>query len=226
MELRKARPSELPKLSISLLLIGFIVIGFGFYLFGELAEDVLEEEKFAIDQVVQNQVNSFQTPWLNTAFRYITEAGSVLWLTIVSVIIAVFLLFSSNKSMWNVIYFAIGMLGISLMTKLLKVGFERQRPDVLDQYDGTGFSFPSGHATGSLLLYGFLIYFVSLSPWNRIWKTIVNIMLTVLILLIGLSRVYLGVHYVTDIAAGFLLGLSWLIMCIIAIEITVWRKRK
>ena len=139
---------------------------------------------------------------------------------------SVYLFMASAFSRWVAIYFVVNMLGISALTKILKVSFERNRPEVLAEYDGTGFSFPSGHTTGALTFYGFLIYLVVSSSMKKQWKWALNIFLGLLILLVGLSRVYLGVHFFSDVMAGMLFGLAWLLVCIGALEITLWNQRR
>ncbi|GGD11622.1 phosphatase PAP2 family protein [Pontibacillus salipaludis] len=220
------KPSDFSKKSIIILLIGFVTIGMAVYLFAELAEQVIEEEKFAFDQMVTDWVRDIQAPWLGTVFGWITELGSVILLTVASVLFALFIYFFTKKSRWVIVYFAINMLGISLLTKVLKLLFERQRPEVLQQYDGTGFSFPSGHSTGSMVFYGFLIYMVSTTRWKKSIRYALNTILGLLIFLIGFSRVYLGVHFPTDILAGFAFGISWLFVCIYGLELTLWRQRR
>lgn len=218
--------SDLSKASIIVILAGFAIIGGAVYFFSELAEEVLEKEIFAIDQVATDVVISISTPWMDTFWGIVTDLGSVTILTIASIILLVYLLFFSPFSRWVGIYFAVNMIGISALTKLLKLTFERQRPDVLAEYDGTGFSFPSGHSSGSMVFYGFLIYIVVISPMKKGWKRLLNGILGATVLLIGLSRAYLGVHYFTDIMAGFLFGTSWLLVCIIALEVTLWNQRR
>ncbi|MBX0359149.1 phosphatase PAP2 family protein [Halobacillus sp. Nhm2S1] len=218
--------SDLSKASIILILAGFLLVGGAVYFFTELAAEVLEQEKFVVDQAATDVVRSITTPWMDTFWGWTTELGSVLFISIASVALLIFLLFFSPFSRWVGIYFAIVMIGISSLTKLLKVTFERQRPEVLAEYDGTGFSFPSGHTTGSVVFYGFLIYLIVISPLKKPWKWTINIVLGILIALIGLSRIYLGVHFFTDVVGGTLFGLAWLLVCIAALEITIWNQRR
>ncbi|MGP4075460.1 phosphatase PAP2 family protein [Halobacillus sp. K22] len=218
--------SDLSKASIIIILTGFIAIGLSFYLFFELAGEVLEKEKFIVDQWAVNVKNSIGSPGLDQFFGWVTEAGSVTIITVMSILLFVYLLFFSPFSRWVGIYFAVNMIGISALTKGLKLIFERQRPDVLAEYDGTGFSFPSGHSTGAMVFYGFLIYLIGISRLRKGWKWLFNSLLATLILGVGLSRVYLGVHYFTDIIAGFLFGLAWLMICIAALEVTLWNQRR
>lgn len=212
--------SGLTKMSISIILGVLIIIGFAIYSFVEIAERVIESEPLMIDEFVFNVMGSFDQSWLASVMAIITEAGSVTWLTIASVILTIYLLFISDKSKWVAVYFMIDIVGVSLLTQVLKLVFARERPDILEQYDGTGFSFPSGHSTGSFAFYGFLIYIIFMSKMNSALKWVVNSCLVVLILLVGLSRVYLDVHFFSDVLAGFSFGLAWLALCILSLKIT------
>nr|WP_256558170.1 phosphatase PAP2 family protein [Halobacillus sp. A1] len=136
------------------------------------------------------------------------------------------LLFFIPYSKWVAVYLAVSMIGISLLTSGLKSLFGRDRPELLDQYDGTGYSFPSGHTTGSTVFYGFMIYLIVVSPLSKPVKWLVNILLFLMILAVSLSRVFLNVHYLTDILGGLALGFSWLLVCIAALEIMLWRGRR
>ena len=93
----------------------------------------------------------------------------------------------------------------------LKALFKRERPSIMRLIEITGFSFPSGHAYFSMLVYGYLAYLVYKSNDKKYRKRKISI-LTLLITCIGISRIYLGVHYLTDIIFGYSLGLLSLLM--------------
>ncbi|WP_226577317.1 phosphatase PAP2 family protein [Halobacillus litoralis] len=219
-------PSNPSKASIATIIIGFFLMGAAFYSFIVLAEEVVEEQKFAIDQMATDFVSAVNTPSLENFMGTITETGAVWWLTSGSLLILVYLIFISDKSNWLWIFFVINMIGISALTKGLKLIFERQRPEVLAKYDGVGFSFPSGHSSGSITFYGFLIYLVAVSHLNQKWKWVINILLGLLTITIAVSRTFIGVHYFTDILAGLALGLGWLLICIASLEMMLFRKRR
>lgn len=214
------------KASIVLILIGFVTIGLAFYFFMSLAEDVAEQEKFAIDRMVTEFIASFSTPALKNIMGYITYTGSVPWLIGGTVLLLAYLFFISSKSNWVSIFLLVNMLGISALTKGLKLLFERQRPAVLAQYDGTGYSFPSGHSTGAITFYGFLIYLISISKLDKKWKWMSSILLGIWISLVAFSRIFVGVHYFTDTLAGLSLGLAWLFICIGGLELMLLRNRR
>lgn len=218
--------SDLSKTSVFLILLGFASLGGCFYFFMELAAGVLEKQKFAIDQRAFDIVKSTSFPALDQFLKIVTQAGSVILITVASLSLAIYLLFFSKLSRWIGIYFVVTMAGVSSLTTLLKSQFARSRPEFMGEYHGSTSSFPSGHAAGALVFYGLIIYLIVISPLEKRWKWLINMLLGVLTLLIGISRVYMGVHFFTDVTAGFLFGLTWLLICIIALEITLWHQRK
>ena len=103
---------------------------------------------------------------------------------------------------------------IFIKNNLFKVIIARPRPDINRLVDETGYSFPSGHAITSMVFYGYLIYLIYKYVDNRKIKIPLMIFLILLIPIIGLSRIYLGVHYTSDVLGGFLLGTVYLILFI------------
>ncbi|MGP4039824.1 phosphatase PAP2 family protein [Gracilibacillus sp. D59] len=216
---------DISKIAIFTLIFGFIILVLTMTLFIELADDVLEKEKFFVDRIFQDYIAFPEGTWLHQIMEVVTEAGSVLFLTIMSILVAVYLFFA-KKSKWYSLFFSINMIGISLITQVLKLIIERERPELIAQYGGTGFSFPSGHSTGSVAFYGFIMYLL----WKKVsikWLKWVSVSFFALVAFaIAFSRVVLGVHFFTDIVAGMSLGLTWLVICIIALEFLLWRGRK
>ncbi len=186
-------------------------------LFFELAEDVWEQEKFTFDHVIMDYFQSVESGTLTNIFKIITEAGSVWWITAVSVLTVLFL-WLKKRDVLGVIFFILAIAGGGVFIFALKYVFQRERPSLAPEYDGNGFSFPSGHALGSFILYGFIIYLIGRE--KRFFKTrmLAISLLSLLIISIGLSRVYLHVHYPSDILAGYAVGLIWLICCIFSME--------
>ncbi len=110
---------------------------------------------------------------------------------------------------------------------LLKLIFKRPRPDIPLVDAARGLSFPSGHATMSCTFYGLLIYMVYKNVENKIARWLLISFLFMVIVMIGSSRVYLNVHYATDVIAGYCLGLMWLVLSIYILQkIELYSKRK
>ena len=94
----------------------------------------------------------------------------------------------------------------------LKATFHRTRPEFAAEFHMTSWSFPSGHAMDSLISYGLLAYWLR-TKFSE-WRVLIRITAIAVILLIGYSRIYLGVHYLSDVLAGYSAGMVWLIVCI------------
>ncbi|HEX6922907.1 MAG TPA: phosphatase PAP2 family protein, partial [Bacillales bacterium] len=104
--------------------------------------------------------------------------------------------------------------------------FQRQRPEIHRLIEVTGYSFPSGHAMGSFVFYGMLGYFFILFLKSEYLKAGSTLLMAGLIFMIGFSRVYLGVHYPSDVLAGFAAGGAWLTICIIGLKVVVMNLEK
>ncbi|TFE02324.1 phosphatase PAP2 family protein [Jeotgalibacillus salarius] len=214
----------IPARTYILIVTALVIIGGGFYIFAELGEEVLENEKIMIDQHAADFAESIATPGVTTFFAFITELGSVWALTVGSIIMLGVLWYFYQRKKWRIVYFVIAMGGVTLLISGLKAAFSRDRPNLIEQYDGTGYSFPSGHSTAPIVFYGFIIYLIIRSRLNALAKWVLNIALGILILLIAFSRLPLGVHYFTDVIGGLTLGLTWLVTCIAILEITLWQS--
>ncbi|XJS10735.1 phosphatase PAP2 family protein [Aerococcaceae bacterium WGS1372] len=154
-----------------------------------------------------------RTEWLTPFFMTITLLGNPPVMVALTIILALFVYLRHRQtllSLWVVLMMAIGSLGINPLVKNL-IG--RQRPDEnLRLVAETTFSFPSGHAFASMSLFGALIIILLLSMKESKWRTLLITFIGLTIILIGFSRLYLGVHYFSDIIAGYSLGLAWLLV--------------
>ena len=103
---------------------------------------------------------------------------------------------------------------ITILNQLLKRILQRPRPTEYRIIEETGYSFPSGHSMISMAFYGYLIYLIYKYVKNKYIKWISIILLSILICVIGISRIYLGVHYTSDVLGGFLISISYLIIYI------------
>ena len=103
---------------------------------------------------------------------------------------------------------------IKILNQMLKIVLKRPRPTEFRIINETGYSFPSGHSMISMAFYGLLIYLIYKKIKNKYLKATLIIILLLLILAIGISRIYLGVHYVSDVIGGFLISISYLIVYI------------
>lgn len=148
----------------------------------------------------------YKSDILTNIMKIITILGSAL-----SIILLTVLLIIVVKGKRNKILILINVIVTTLLNQLLKNVFQRGRP-IDSIIEESGYSFPSGHSMVSMAFYGFLIYLVYKS--NIKYKGLIVGLLSVLIVLIGISRIYLGVHYPTDVIGGFTLSLSYLLLFI------------
>ena len=173
-----------------------------------LAEDVLEKEITQGDIIGYNIVSKYLiSDFTIPLAKGLTRLGGAVFLILLSTILLIAL---KNKKIGLYIW---ANLGIStILNQALKHIFQRPRPTEYRIINEAGYSFPSGHSMVSMAFYGFLIYLIYKNVKNKYLKWGLIALLSLLILLIGLSRIYLGVHYTSDVIAGFLVSVSYLII--------------
>ncbi|OHA86742.1 MAG: hypothetical protein A3A96_01650 [Candidatus Zambryskibacteria bacterium RIFCSPLOWO2_01_FULL_39_39] len=164
----------------------------------------------AIDQAVLNFFTNNRVEWLSFLMLVITYAGSYLVAGSLSLLSAIS--FYIHKHTYRILPLFLTVAGSTISTFILKNIFYRARP-VEAIYIENSFSFPSGHATVAMALYGFIFYVIWKHDKHHLRNPFI-IFLAVLIVLIGLSRLYLGVHYLSDVLIGYTVGLFWLFISI------------
>lgn len=176
--------------------------------FLEILEDIFALERLKIDTIaykliVENMRNSF----LTEIFKFITFLGSQYILILITIISFVII---RNKKV--PIAITINLIISAVLNVLLKNIINRPRPEGYRIISETGYSFPSGHSMISMAFYGLILYIVFKNCKNKKLRNISCSMLSILIILIGFSRIYLGVHYASDVVGGFLVSISYLIV--------------
>lgn len=164
-----------------------------------------------MDQSVLNFFVGSRLEWLSFAVLIITYSGSyvvVIGLTLLSAIS-----FYIHKHTARILPLLMIVGGSAATTFVIKHIFFRARPLTEALYLETSSSFPSGHATAAMALYGFLVYIIYKHDKHHFKKPLM-IFLSLLIILIGASRLYLGVHYLSDVLTGYFIGLIWIILSI------------
>ena len=195
-----------------------LLVGLGLALvalwgFAKLADSVLEGETLALDHFVMLWINQHATPWLDAAALEVTALGSVVVVATVILVATAFLWFTHRRAAILLLWGAVA--GSVFLNLILKRIFERPRPTLFEwRTEYVGFSsFPSGHAMVSMVVYTILAYLIiDLDPPRQVKHTTVALA-AIIITLVGLSRVYLGVHYPTDILAGYAVGFAWASLC-------------
>ena len=175
-----------------------------------ILEDVLEDEILKLDIYGYDLVSKFLiSDFVTPIAKNITHLGGAIFLITLSLIL---LLIIKNKKIGILIWLN---LGISvLLNQALKFIIQRPRPTEFRIINESGYSFPSGHSMVSSAFYGFLIYLIYKNIKNKYLKWSLITLLSLVILTIGISRIYLGVHYTSDVIAGFLISVSYLIIFI------------
>ena len=159
------------------------------------------------DEQTVGFVNSIRKPLLNKFFIFISYFGAGDVIFFIAAAVSIFLILRIGKE--NILKLWIALIGAILSMSVLKLVIQRPRP--LDGItEEPSFSFPSAHAVLSAAFYGFILYLILRSDSSRAVKFIFSVGLSFLIILIGFSRLYLGVHYLSDVIGGYILGGLWL----------------
>ena len=210
--LRKTFPRD--AIIATLLSLGMACAVASLVLFAWLAEEVFEGDTAKFDDAIRIYVHQFAADGLPRLMTLISFLGSTIFLTSVSVLI--FLLFIWLRRYRSAVLFAATMLGSSFLNYTLKIVFARTRPiPYFDLPLPESFSFPSGHALCSACFYGVLAWLFATRTESRPLRILVWIAAGIMIFLVGLSRIYLGVHYPSDVAAGYLAALFWTLAVIL-----------
>lgn len=194
-----------------------IILGIGvsvvaFYAFWELTEEVLEQEKVLIDHAIMAGFYSIRTPWLTTFMQFVSFIGmdGILFL---SVLIPIY--FLSKHKVNRAIFFTV-MIGMgAIVNLLLKFIILRPRPTLDPLAVEHTFSFPSGHSMNSFIFFVTLAYFYYYFTRKRKRSLFIFGIAVLIILCIGISRIYLGVHYPSDVIGGYLAGLLWFVSILV-----------
>ena len=178
--------------------------------FLSLAEDVFHKEIMNGDIIGYKMVSTFLISDFTTSIaKFITNFGGAIFLIVLTITL---ILLIKNKKIGFSIF--LNLTFATILNQLLKRILQRPRPTEFRIVEESGYSFPSGHSMVSMAFYGYLIYLIYKYIENKYIKWISIIMLSILICSIGISRIYLGVHYTSDVLGGFLISISYLIIYI------------
>ncbi|MFD2247564.1 phosphatase PAP2 family protein [Pontibacter ruber] len=199
---------------LALLSVRFVLLSLLFlvclYLLGHLIYDVFAEGDTGFDTTMFALADRITSPGMTRAMRMVSSLASDDYLAVAPALVT--LIFSFWKGLrWHGLQVLVISFTCTLINQLLKHLFARARPTG-ELQEVSGLSFPSGHAMIGGVFYGLLIYIVWLTVADKKRRWLLCIFLTLLILLIGFSRIYLRVHFATDVVAGYLMGLLWLML--------------
>ncbi len=184
------------------------------WVFGQLAEELWEGKPFFFDVPVLHFIHSFASPTLDVWIGHLTRLGGATGMVPLSVAICVFLLVQRRAR--DARFFAVAAGGAALINLLAKACFGRARPALWPSpMPETDYSFPSGHAMASMAVAAAIMVMV----WPTRWRWPLGIVAGVFVSLIGLTRLYLGVHFPSDILAGWSVSLAWVLGVALIVEV-------
>lgn len=200
----------------------FVVLGINVFI--ELTDKMAADGFKSFDDTVFDFFISRRTPFLTDYFTFVTEVGDVRGYLIVIGLATIISVFYFKK--WKYIAQIVFVMAISSLSNLvLKRFINRARPDLEHMVTVETLSYPSGHAMAAMAFYGFIAYLFYKFKIRKAIKYSVIFLLGVLIVSIGISRIYLGVHFPSDIVGGFTAGAIWVIFCIVLFNlIEVFRR--
>lgn len=190
-------------------------------LFLALTEDVFNHEMMNGDIIGYKFISTYLiNDSLTPIFKIITWFGSATCILPLTLLLFIVI---KNKKIGLLI--GTNLIIITILNQVLKFILQRPRPTEYRIINEMGYSFPSGHSMVSMAFYGFLIYLIYKNIKNKYLKSPLIIILSLLVVMIGVSRIYLGVHYTSDVCAGFLLSISYLILYINLTNRLIFNKK-
>ncbi|WP_296528391.1 phosphatase PAP2 family protein [Rhodoferax sp.] len=173
-----------------------------------------------VDQALTDALRASVAPWTQQLFAVLTHLGDPATLTLLGLGIALVLVMHGQRAM--ALGWVLALAGNGLLNPTLKQVFGRARPLQAQQFvQATGLSFPSGHSSGAVVAYGMLAY-LALKLLAPRWQLPALLAAASLVVTVGASRVFLRVHFSSDVLAGFASGAAWLALCITALELVLW----
>jgi undecaprenyl-diphosphatase len=200
---RAPRPRRLLRAGVGASLIAALS---SLFLFGWIAEEVRHGETASFDLAVRNWVHQFASPALTRIMTAISALGYKILIIELVVALAVFLYLRWRRAAG---WLAVTMAGAMALDLALKYAFHRERPPVFFGAEPTSYSFPSGHALSSFCFYGVMAGLIAARVRSRALQIALWALAALLVIAIGVSRVYLGMHYPSDVIGGYLAAAVW-----------------
>lgn len=207
-----------------LIILALVIVVVGINIFVELTDTLPTEGLKAYDQNVTEFVTSFRRPALTNYFIAVTEIGDLYgYIVVLAITILVSLLVFKR---WKyVVQISLVLILSAVSNLVLKRFIDRARPDIDHMVIVKTLSYPSGHAMSAIAFYGFVMYLFYKYIKNIYVKILAMFLTAVLILSIGISRIYLGVHFPSDILGGYIAGFIWVVFCILVFNLVeVFRR--
>jgi undecaprenyl-diphosphatase len=182
--------------------------------FGVVALLIGEHKIAQFDSAVSSYIQSFESPGLTVIMKGFTDLGSTPTVILLSLLMMILLYRGLRRRRADLIFFGVVIAGTGIINEILKQLFARTRPDVHRLITAGGYSFPSGHSMAAFAFYGVLSYLFWRHLSTLFGRALWLLFCSLMILAIGVSRVYLGVHYPSDIVGGYLASGCWLAFAI------------
>lgn len=186
--------------------IKWVVLGLLIIAFLTLTYLVLNNKTILFDNFIYKIIAKNQSDFKTTVYKCITFFGSTKFITVLTLMLLI--IFYKNK---NGVFISIGIIISTLLNNILKIIIKRSRPIHLMLVNEKSFSFPSGHTMAAVTIYGLLIYLIWKSEFEKKLKIFLSILLIFLTISIGISRIYLGAHYASDVLGAIIASTIWLI---------------
>ena len=206
------------RLAVGVFLFGGAVVAIaGIFAFVWVATTVERGATQPADDAIMRWMGTHRIPWLEQAFGQITLLGTGIVVLMVVGVAGLFLWLTRHKYSAALLLVATG--GGIVLNNILKLAFDRPRPQIFPWAAvALSSSFPSGHAMSSTIVYLTVAYLAARLQRRRRARWLTMLVATVIVLLVCVSRVYLGVHYPSDVGAGIVIGLAWAALCLAALE--------
>ena len=177
-----------------------------------ITSKIINGKELIIDKIAYNiLVEQLRNPTMTIFMKNITKLSNTRYIIIIAIILTLLFIFKwKQKEVAQII--PTSLILVSLTNQTLKVIFQRERPFGYRLIEITGYSFPSGHAMVSMAFYGLLIYIIHHLVKNKSLRYTLIVLNFLIIFLIGISRVYLGVHYLSDIIVGYSISIIYLLI--------------
>lgn len=188
---------------------GFMISLLSLIGFSSIAILVNGQKLIQFDQVLISSIQGLESPSLTLVMKFFTFIGSFPSVFVLSLCAILFLYFVLKHRM-ELILFCSVVIGTAVINQILKHLFHRARPDLHRLIEASGYSFPSGHAMNAFAVYGIIAFLLWRHIPSQLGRTLLILISSGFIFMIGTSRIYLGVHYPSDIIGGYFASGFWL----------------